>query len=68
MSLHIIVEIHNTGLELETIHDRPEGSYLGSYNYIIEVNNENGIPENQLEEIEAIPEVRFLGSFDVIEK
>ena len=64
----IIVEIHNTGLELETIHDRPEGSCLGSYNYIIEVNNENGIPENQLEEIEAIPEVRFLGSFDVIEK
>ena len=25
----IIIEIHNAGLELVTIHDRPEGSRLG---------------------------------------
>ena len=64
----IIVEIHNTGLELVTIHDRPEGSQLGTYNYIIEVENTNGIPKNQIEKIEAISEIRFLGSFDAIEK
>lgn len=33
----IIVEIHNTGTELVAVHDRPEGSQLGTYNYIIEV-------------------------------
>ena len=64
----IIVEIHDTGLELVTLHDRPEGSRLGSYYYIIEVENENGITEKELEIIEKIPEVRCLGYFDVIEK
>ena len=64
----IIVEIHDAGLELVTIHDRPEGSQLGTYNYIIEVDDSDGIPEKQLEKIEGITEVRFLGSFDVIEK
>lgn len=64
----IMVEIHNAGLELVTIHDRPEGSQLGTYNYIIEVDNDNGIPEKQLETIEAIDGIRFLGSFDVMEK
>jgi prephenate dehydratase len=51
-----------------TLHDRPEGSRLGSYYYIIEVENENGITEKELETIEKIPEVRCLGYFDVIEK
>ena len=64
----IIVEIHNAGLELVTIHDRPEGSQLGTYNYILEVENTSGIQENQLDKIETIPEIRFLGGFDVIEK
>ncbi len=64
----IIVEIHDTGLEVVTLHDRPEGSRLGSYYYIIEVENENGIAEQELETIEKIPEVRCLGCFDVIEK
>ena len=63
-----IVEIHNTGLELVTIHDRPEGSQLGTYNYVIEVENPNGISEKQVEKLEANPEIRFLGGFDVIEK
>ena len=64
----ISVEIHDTGLEVVTLHDRPEGSRLGSYYYIIEVENENGIAEQELETIEKIPEVRCLGCFDVIEK
>jgi hypothetical protein len=40
----IIIEIHNAGVELVTIHDRPEGSQLGTYNYIIEIENETGLP------------------------
>ena len=57
-----------TGLELVALHDRPEGSKLGSYHYIIEVEKEDGITEQELEAIEKIPEVRCLGCFDVMEK
>ncbi len=64
----IIVEIHNAGLELVTIHDRPEGSHLGSYRYIIEVENSGGITEEVLTKIEQIPEVRCLGTFEMMEK
>ena len=64
----IIVEIHNAGLELVTIHDRPQGSNLGSYNYIVEVESENGITAKQIETIKAIPEIRLLGCFKTIEK
>ena len=64
----IIVEIHNTGVELVTIHDRPEGSQLGVYNYIIEVENESGMSGELIEKLENIPEIHFLGSFNVILK
>ncbi len=64
----IIVEIHQAGLELVTIHDRPEGSSLGTYHYIIEVENPSGITKKQLETIEKIDEIRYLGIFDVMEK
>ena len=64
----IIVEIHGTGAELVTIHERPEGSRLGVYNYIIEVEKTSGLTDKLLEKIDAIPEVRCLGSFNVIAK
>ena len=64
----IIVDIHDAGLELVTIHDRPEGSQLGTYNYIIEVEDANGISEKKIKKLQDISEIRFLGSFDVIEK
>ena len=64
----IIVELHDAGLELVTIHDRPEGSQLGTYHYLIEVENWNEISDEQAEKIKAIPEIRFLGSFDTTEK
>ena len=61
----IIVEIHNAGAELVTIHDRPEGSALGAYNYILEV---EGVSGKLLKALEAFPEVSYLGSFSVMEK
>lgn len=64
----IMSELHKAGLELVTIHDRPEGSRLGSYYYQIEVENSDGITEKQLKKMENIPEVRILGCFDVMEK
>ncbi len=64
----IIVEIHNAGLELVTIHDRPEGSFLGSYNYILEVECKNGITDKQLKSVTGFSEIRYLGSYGVMEK
>lgn len=64
----IIVKIHNANLELVSIHDRPKGDELGSYNYIIEVINKDGISDKQIEVINSIEEVSLLGCFNVIEK
>ena len=64
----IMVAIHNAGLELVTIHDRPEGSNLGVYNYIIEAECPDGITEKQLKDVLSFSEVRFFGTFDAMEK
>ena len=64
----IIVEIHDSGVELVTIHDRPEGSELGSYYYVIEVESEGGITREQLDKISEIEDVRLVGKFRSIEK
>ena len=64
----IIVKLHEAGLEFVTIHDRPEGSQLGKYNYIIEVENASGITDSHIKKIAAISELRYLGRFNVIEK
>ena len=64
----IIVEMYEKGLEFVTIHDRPEGSRLGAYNYIIEVAEESGFSDELLAELDALPEVHCLGSFNVMIK
>ena len=62
----VIIEIHNAGLEFVTLHDRPEGSQLGTYHYIIEVMDDAGIPDALLTSLETIPDLRCLGSFSVV--
>lgn len=64
----IIVEIHNAGPELVTIHDRPEGSKLGKCNYIIEGEVPDGITEQQISSIFRNADVRFCGSFNAVSK
>jgi len=64
----LIVEIHNAGLELVTIHDRPEGSKLGKYNYIIEVEVPGGITDKQIERVCVNSDIRFAGSFNAVSK
>ena len=64
----ILVQVHNTGLETVSIHDRPEGSYLGKYHYIIEVECETGIMDTQLEAVSGLDDVRFAGCFSAAEK
>ena len=64
----IILELHDAGLELVTLHDRPEGSQLGRYHYVIEVENGAGIAGDQLDAVRALEGVRFAGCFNTVEK
>ena len=64
----IIVQLHDTGLEMTALHDRPEGSRLGSYHFVIEAENETGVTEEQIEAVCSMEGVRFAGCFNVIEE
>lgn len=64
----IIVEIREAGLELVTLHDRPAGSSLGAYRYILEAEDPQGISAEQLNRLKELPELRYLGCFVSLEK
>ena len=64
----ILVQIHDIGVELVTIHDRPEGSHLGNYHYIIEIEDSDGITNKLFGKLESIPELRYFGRFNVMMK
>lgn len=64
----IIVQLHDLGLEMVTIHDRPEGSALGIYHYVIEVENDTGVTQAQINTVLTMDGVRFAGCFDALEK
>ena len=64
----IIIGMHGAGLELVALHDRPEGSYLGSYHYVIETENPSGITEEQIRAACAMEGVLWLGSFEAVRK
>ena len=64
----IIVAMHNAGLEFVCLHDRPEGRNLGTYHYVIEVENKTGITDAQVDAVAASEGVRFAGKFQAIQK
>ena len=64
----VIVALHDAGLETVSLHDRPEGSRLGRYHYVIEVECEEGITDAQIAAVSALEEVRFAGRFNAVEK
>ena len=64
----IIIRLHDAGLELVTLHDRPEGSRLGSYHYVIEVESAAGVTEAQVDAACEMDGVRFAGRFNAVEK
>ena len=64
----IISSIHDAGLDVVSLHDRPEGSSLGSYHFVIEVEDTDGITEDQIRAVSAYDSVRFAGCFDTVEK
>ncbi len=64
----IIVALRENGLELVCLHDRPESSALGSYHYVIEVEDPDGITRERTETVAALEGVRWAGSFLTVEK
>ena len=64
----IIVALREAGLEIVSLHDRPEGSRLGMYHYVIEVMDQAGITDAQVESVSALESVRFAGRFNAAEK
>lgn len=64
----IIVAAHGTGLELAALHDRPEGSALGEYHYVVEYENPDGVTDEQIAAVSGMAGVRFLGRFRATEK
>lgn len=65
---NIIIALHDIGFEMVTLHDRPEGSHLGMYHYVIEVRNEAGITDDQIQAAGEIEDLRFAGCFHSVEK
>lgn len=64
----IIIRLHDAGLEMVALHDRPEGSCLGRYHYVIEMEDAEGITDAQLDAAMALEGVRVAGCFDAVEK
>ena len=64
----ILIDLHNAGLELVTLHDRPEGSRLGSYHYQVEVECPDGVTPEQIALACSWEGVRFAGCFRAAEK
>jgi len=64
----IIMAIHDAGLEPVTLHVRPEGSALGRYHYVIEVESAAAIEDEQIDMVKAVEGVRFAGRFETAEK
>ena len=63
----LLDELCKDGTELVCMHDRPEGSALGTYRYVIELAREGGFPSEEIERIQEIPQVGSLGAYRSIE-
>lgn len=56
------------GTELVCVHDRPNGSALGSYRYVIELLRDEGFSKDELTRLQGIEQLEYLGSYSKIEK
>ena len=64
----ILAALQQEGLQVVSLHDRPEGSRLGMYRYIIEVSSSAGISSAQVDAISGLEGIRFAGRFNAVEK
>ena len=57
----------SNGTELVCVHDRPEGSALGTYRYVIELERADGFSDGEIARLEGIDVLEYLGRYSRIE-
>ncbi|MBO4913963.1 MAG: haloacid dehalogenase-like hydrolase [Oscillospiraceae bacterium] len=63
----VLAALDGAGLELVTLHDRPEGSRLGVYNYVIEAEDPAGVTTEDADAVCALEGVRLAGRFNTLD-
>lgn len=63
----VLAKACEDGTKLVCVHDRPEGSALGTYRYVIELSRENGFSNDEIKRLEGIDKLTYLGKFSSIE-
>lgn len=63
----LLDELCVEGTELVSVHDRPEGTELGRYHFVIELRHAGGFAEEELERIKGGAQVDYLGAYRSIE-
>ena len=63
----VLAEACANGTELTCVHDRPEGSALGTYRYVIELQRADGFSKDEIARLEGIESLEYLGSYARIE-
>ncbi len=63
----VLAKVCEGGTELVCAHDRPEGSALGTYRYVIELAREGGFDDAELKRLEGIDRLTYLGSYGCVE-
>ncbi len=55
------------GTELVCVHDRPEGSALGTYRYVIELSRKDGFTNAELKRLEDTGQLEYRGRYSCVE-
>ena len=55
------------GTRLVCVHDRPDGSALGVYKYVIELERDDGFATAELERLKGIDKLDYLGSYSRVQ-
>lgn len=55
------------GAELVCVHDRPEGSELGVYRYVIELSREGGFSDDEIARLGESGQLEYLGRYACVE-
>ena len=63
----VLAKAYDSGTKLACVHDRPEGSALGTYRYVIELSREDGFSDAEIKRLEGIEHLTYLGKFSSIE-
>ncbi len=51
------------GIELVCVHDRPDGSALGTYRYVIELECSSGFTDQEIDRLQKIEGLSYLGAY-----